>query len=29
MVVLELSVIVMSVVAFALFDFYTRACDRI
>jgi len=27
--VLEISVIVLSVVAFALFDVYARACDRI
>jgi hypothetical protein len=27
--VLEISVIVLSVVAFVLFDLYARACDRI
>jgi hypothetical protein len=29
MIVLEISVIALSVVAFVLFDLYTRACDRI
>jgi hypothetical protein len=29
MLVLELSVIALSVLAFYLFDAYTRACDRI
>jgi len=27
--VLEISVVVLSVVAFVLFDLYARACDRI
>jgi len=29
MVLLEISVIAMSVIAFLLFDLYARACDRI
>jgi hypothetical protein len=29
MIVLEISVIALSAVAFVLFDLYTRACDRI
>jgi hypothetical protein len=29
MIVLELSVIVLTLVFFALFDLYARACDRI
>ncbi len=29
MFLLEISVIAISVVAFVLFDLYTRACDRI
>jgi hypothetical protein len=29
MIVLEISVIVISIVAFVLFDVYARACDRI
>jgi hypothetical protein len=29
MVVLEISLIVLSVAAFALFDLYARACERI
>jgi hypothetical protein len=29
MVLLEISVIAMSVIAFVLFDLYARACDRI
>jgi hypothetical protein len=29
MIVLEISVIVLSVVAFVVFDLYARACDRI
>jgi len=29
MIVLEISLIVLSVVAFVLFDLYTHACDRI
>jgi hypothetical protein len=29
MIVLEISVIALSVLAFALFDIYARACDRI
>jgi hypothetical protein len=29
MILLEVSVIVLSVFAFVLFDLYTRACERI
>jgi len=29
MVILEVSLVVLSVVAFALFDLYARACDKI
>jgi hypothetical protein len=29
MILLEISVIVMSIAAFVLFDLYARACDRI
>jgi hypothetical protein len=29
MILLEVSVIVLSVLAFTLFDLYTRACERI
>jgi hypothetical protein len=29
MILLEISVIAMSVIAFVLFDLYARACDRI
>jgi hypothetical protein len=29
MLVLEVSLIVLSIVAFALFDLYARACDKI
>jgi len=29
MLLLEISVIVLSVLAFALFDFYVRGCERI
>jgi hypothetical protein len=29
MLVLEVSLVVLSIVAFALFDLYARACDKI
>ncbi len=29
MLLLEISVIVLSIVAFAVFDFYVRACEKL